>query len=153
MSGAIMNKIWGAFGMDANEEEEEEYEENNEEIEEEENNKENKIWGRRNKVVAMPQPQQIKMVISQPTTFDQAEDICDLLKDKQSVIVNLEYVNKDIARRIIDVVSGAVHALDGHIQKISNSIFLIAPTYYEISTEMARYEIKNKLSVSWLKNG
>ena len=152
MSGAIMNKIWGAFGMDANEEEEEEYEENNEEIEEEENNKENKIWGRRNKVVAMPQPQQIKMVISQPTTFDQAEDICDLLKDKQSVIVNLEYVNKDSARRIIDVVSGAVHALDGHIQKVSNSIFLIAPYNYEITNEMAREEIKNKLSVSWLKN-
>ena len=152
MSGAIMNKIWGAFGMDANEEEEEEYEENNEEIEEEENNKENKLWGRRNKVVAMPQPQQIKMVISQPTTFEQAEDICDLLKDKQSVIVNLEYVNKDIARRIIDVVSGAVHALDGHIQKVSNSIFLIAPYNYEITNEMAREEIKNKLSVSWLKN-
>ena len=146
-----MNKMWGAFGMDANEEEEEEYEDNTEEIEEE-GNKENKIWGRRNKVVAMPQPQQIKMVISQPTTFDQAEDICDLLKDKQSVIVNLEYVNKDIARRIIDVVSGAVHALDGHIQKVSNSIFLIAPYNYEITNEMAREEIKNKLSVSWLKN-
>lgn len=151
MSGAIMNKIWGAFGMDANEEEEVDCEENNEEIEEE-NNKENKIWGRRNKVVAMPQPQQVKMVISQPTTFEQAEDICDLLKDKQSVIVNLEYVNKDIARRIIDVVSGAVHALDGHIQKVSNSIFLIAPYNYEITNEMAREEIKNKLSVSWLKN-
>lgn len=151
MSGAIMNKIWGAFGMDANEEEVDDYEENIEEYEEEDN-KENKLWGRRNKVVAMPQPQQIRMVISQPTTFDQAEDICDLLKDKQSVIVNLEYVNKDIARRIIDVVSGAVHALDGHIQKVSNSIFLIAPYNYEITNEMAREEIKNKLSVSWLKN-
>lgn len=152
MSGAIMNKIWGAFGMDA-EENEEEYEDNNEEIEEEEeSNRENKIWGRRNKVVSMPQTQQVKMVISQPTTFEQAEDICDLLKEKQSVIVNLEYVNKDIARRIIDVVSGAVHALDGHIQKVSNSIFLIAPYNYEITNEMAREEIKNKLSVSWLKN-
>lgn len=147
-----MNKIWGAFGMDA-EENEEDYEENEEELEEEEeNNRENKIWGRRNKVVSMPQTQQVKMVISQPTTFEQAEDICDLLKEKQSVIVNLEYVNKDIARRIIDVVSGAVHALDGHIQKVSNSIFLIAPYNYEITNEMAREEIKNKLSVSWLKN-
>ncbi len=153
MSGTIMNKIWGAFGMDAAEEnEEKDYEEiNNEEIEEDENNKENKLWGRR-KVVSLPQTQQIKMVISQPTTFEQAEDICDLLKDKQSVIVNLEYVNKDVARRIIDVVSGAVHALDGHIQKVSNSIFLIAPFNYEITNEMAREEIKNKLSVSWLKN-
>ena len=153
MSGTIMNKIWGAFGMDAEENEEKNYEEVNEEVEEEEN-KENKLWGRRNnnKVVSLPQTQQIKMVISQPTTFDQAEDICDLLKDKQSVIVNLEYVNKDVARRIIDVVSGAVHALDGHIQKVSNSIFLIAPFNYEITNEMAREEIKNKLSVSWLKN-
>lgn len=148
MSGAIMNKIWGAFGMDAEENDEEE-EETIEEVDEE---KENKLWGRKNKVVSMPQAQQIKMVISQPTTFEQAEDICDLLKDKQSVIVNLEYVNKDIARRIIDVVSGAVHALDGHIQKVSNSIFLIAPYNYEITNEMAREEIKNKLSVSWLKN-
>lgn len=154
MSGAIMNKIWGAFGMDANEEEEEDYVENNEEMEEEEeNNKENKLWGRRNnKVVAMPQPQQVKMVISQPTTFDQAEDICDLLKEKQSVIVNLEYVNKDVARRIVDFISGGVFALDGHIQKVSNSIFLIAPYNYEITNEMAREEISNKLSVSWLKN-
>ena len=153
MSGAIMNKIWGAFGMDANEEEEE-YEDENQEVEvEEEDNKKNKLWDRKSsKVVTMPQQQQIRMVISQPTTFDQAEDICDLLKDKQSVIVNLEYVNKDIARRIIDVVSGAVHALDGHIQKVSNSIFLIAPYNYEIINEMAREEIKNKLSVSWLKN-
>ena len=155
MSGAIMNKIWGAFGMDADENEEEEYEEVEENENEEENsNKENRIWGRKNnsKVVNMPQAQQVRMVISQPTTFDQAEDICDLLKEKQSVIVNLEYVNKDIARRIIDVVSGAVHALDGHIQKVSNSIFLIAPYNYEITNEMAREEIKNKLSVSWLKN-
>ena len=144
MSGAIMNKIWGAFGMDANEEEEE-YEDENQEVEvEEEDNKKNKLWDRKSsKVVTMPQQQQIRMVISQPTTFDQAEDICDLLKDKQSVIVNLEYVNKDIARRIIDVVSGAVHALDGHIQKVSNSIFLIAPYNYEITNEMAREEIKN----------
>ena len=100
----------------------------------------------------MPQVQQIKMVISQPTTFEQSESICDLLKEKKSVIVNLEYVNKDVARRIIDVISGAVHALDGHMQKVSNSIFLIAPYNYDITNEMAREEIKSKLSVSWLKN-
>ena len=151
MSGAIMNKIWGAFGVDTEEDEAEEYE-NEEEVIEDDEPKENKLFGRRSKVVNMPNAQQIRMVISQPTTFDQAEDICDLLKDKQSIIVNLEYVNKDVARRIIDVVSGAVHALDGHIQKVSNSIFLIAPFNYEITNEMAREEIKNKLSVSWLKN-
>ena len=155
MSGALMNKVWDLFGMDSANTEEYEDENIYDYENEEEETDDKKLFGRKNKVVSMPQAssQAIKMVISQPTTFDQAEDICDLLKEKQSVIVNLEYVNKDVARRIIDVVSGAVHALDGHIQKISNSIFLIAPTYYEISTEMARDEIKNKLSVSWLKNG
>ena len=153
MAGAIMNKVWNLFGMDPEEEKDEEVYNDEEECNQEEEIDDRKIWGKRNnKIVSMPQMQQVKMVISQPTTFDQAEDICDLLKEKQSVIVNLEYVNKDVARRIIDVVSGAVHALNGHIQKVSNSIFLIAPYNYEITNEMAREEIKNKLSVSWLKN-
>ena len=156
MAGAIMNKVWDLFGVDPqgdvddeNEYDVEEYDADGEEVEEK-----RFFGGKRNntKVVNMPQVQQIKMVISQPTSFEQSESICDLLKEKKSVIVNLEYVNKDVARRIIDVISGAVHALDGHIQKVSNSIFLIAPYNYDITNEMAREEIKNKLSVSWLKN-
>ena len=149
MSGAIMNKVLDLFGVDTANEEEYEEDYNQEEEEEEVENK--NFWNRR-KVVNMPQTEQIKMVISQPTTFEQSEAICDLLKEKKSVIVNLEYVNKDVARRIVDVISGAVHALDGHIQKVSNSIFLIAPYNYEITNELAREEIKNKLSVSWLRN-
>lgn len=159
MAGAIMNKVWDLFGMDA--EREKDYDETTEEDvnyyeePEEEEPEDRKIFGnigRKSKVVPMSQTQQIKMVISQPTTFEQSEEICNFLKEKKSVIVNLEYVNKDVARRIVDFISGGVFALDGHIQKISNSIFLIAPFNYEITNEMAREEIKNKLSVSWLKN-
>ena len=152
MSSAIMSKVWNLFGMDQAEDEEENDDVYEYDYDEEPEEEKKSFIKKNSKVVAMPQNQSIRMVISQPTTFDQAEDICDLLKEKQSVIVNLEYVNKDVARRIIDVVSGAVHALDGHIQKVSNSIFLIAPYNYEITNEMAREEIKNKLSVSWLKN-
>lgn len=151
MSGAIMNKVLDLFGVDTAEEEYDE-EEVYEQEDEEEVIENRNFWNRRSKVVNMPQSEQIKMVISQPTTFEQSEAICDLLKEKKSVIVNLEYVNKDVARRIVDVISGAVHALDGHIQKVSNSIFLIAPYNYEITNELAREEIKNKLSVSWLRN-
>ena len=156
MAGAIMEKVWGLFGMEPAEDRDEEIEEvDTEEDENDEEEQEDKrLWGRKNnKVVARPQVQQVKLVISQPTTFEQAATICDLLKQKKSVIVNLEYVNKDVARRIIDVVSGAVHALDGHMQKISNSIVLIAPFNYDIENEIARDEIKSKLSVSWLRNG
>ena len=155
MSGAIMNKVWDLFGVDPSADTEDE---NDYEIDEYENEGEEietkGFFGakRNNKIVSLPAMQQIKMVISQPTSFEQSESICDLLKEKKSIIVNLEYVNKDVARRIIDVISGAVHALDGHIQKVSNSIFLIAPYNYDITNEMAREEIKSKLSVSWLKN-
>ena len=110
MSGALMNKVWDLFGMDSQEaedyEEEDvyEYEKKSEEIED------RKIVGRKNKdkVVSMPQAQgnAIKMVISQPTTFEQSDEICSFLKEKKSVIVNLEYVNKDVARRIVDFISG-----------------------------------------------
>lgn len=155
MSGAIMNKVWDLFGVDpsADTEDENEYEIDEYENEGEEVESKGFFGAKRNsKIVSLPAMQQIKMVISQPTSFEQSESICDLLKEKKSVIVNLEYVNKDVARRIIDVISGAVHALDGHIQKVSNSIFLIAPYNYDITNEMAREEIKSKLSVSWLKN-
>ena len=154
MSGAIMEKVWGMLGLpEKDEEETEEVDiERNEDIEnQEEEEDDRRIWGRKSKVVNMPQTQQVKMVICQPTTFEQSEAICDLLKEKKSIIVNLEYVNKDIARRIVDVVSGAVHALDGNLQKVSNSIFLVAPYNYDITNEMAREEIKNKLSVSRLR--
>ena len=161
MAGAIMDKVWGLFGMDQMEDEEgtsaEDYGYNynyeNNDIDEMNDEDERRFFGKKGKVVPITsQGQSVKMVISQPTTFEQSEEICSLLKDKKSVIVNLEYVNKDVARRIVDFISGGVYALDGHIQKISNSIFLIAPMNYEITNEMAREEIKNKLSVSWLKN-
>lgn len=155
MAGAIMDKVWGLFGG-VDQEGEEEFE-NDEAYDYEgnyEDDEERKFFGRKgSKIVPLnAQGQQVRMVISQPTTFEQSEEICSLLKEKKSVIVNLEYVNKDVARRIVDFISGGVYALDGHIQKISNSIFLIAPMNYEITNEMAREEIKSKLSVSWLKN-
>lgn len=156
MAGAIMDKIWGVIGMNNNQSEAEEPDNDDYDVDTydnyEEEEEDRKFFGRKGKVVPISQAQSIKMVISQPTTFEQSEEICSLLKEKKSVIVNLEYVSKEVARRIVDFISGGVYALDGHIQKISNSIFLIAPTNYEITNEMAREEIKNKLSVSWLKN-
>jgi len=156
MSGALMDKVWGLFGMDSAEPEEYEDEDIYDYENEQEEEEDKKIFGRKNngKVVNMQQgqPNAIKMVISQPTTFEQSDEICSFLKERKSVIVNLEYVNKDVARRIVDFISGGVYALDGYIQKVSNSIFLVAPSNYEITNEMAREEIKSKLSVSWLKN-
>ena len=148
-----MDKVWGLFGMDSAEEEYEDENIYDYEDEEEIEIDDKKIFGRKNKVVPMPQTNAnaIQMVISQPTTFDQSEEICQYLKERKACIVNLEYVNKDVARRIVDFISGGVYALNGHIQKVSNSIFLVAPANYDISNEMGREEVKSKLNVSWLK--
>ena len=100
MSGALMNKVWDLFGMDSAEPEEYEDENVYDYDEEQEEVEDKKIFGRKNKVVNMPQANAIQMVISQPTTFEQSDEICSFLKEKKSVIVNLEYVNKDVARRI-----------------------------------------------------
>ena len=144
MANAVVSKFMNMFGMGAAEEEPEEgYEEDFDtyQEEEEEELEPRGLFGRKNsKVVSMAQ--QVRMVIMQPTNFEQAEEICDLLK---------EYVNKDVARRIIDVVSGAAHALDGHMQKISSSIFLVAPYNYDITSD-SKDEGKSKSPVSWLKS-
>lgn len=160
MAGAIMNKVYDFLGIETGNEEDAVENENenlysynyDKDVETEEEPEEKGFFSRRNKVVSMPTPQQVKMVITQPTSFEQSEEICNYLKEKKSVIVNLEYVNKDVARRIVDFISGGVYALDGHIQKVSNAIFLVAPVNYEIASDLAREEIKSKLSVSWLKN-
>ena len=108
------------------------------------------LFKRRQKVVAMPQ-QQIKMKIAKPTNFDQVDEIIIELKQKNAVVINLEYVSKDVARRIVDVVSGATKAIDGHMEKVSNSIFVVAPFNYDIVNEITKEKIENKFSASWIK--
>lgn len=144
----VVNKLWNMINMNADENEEEL--DTYEEIEEENEEPIKGIFGvRKNKVTSI-QPQ-VRVVIMQPTGFESAEEVCDLLRERKSIIINLEYVNKDVARRVIDVISGAVHVLDGHMQKISNSIFLVAPYNYDIATDN-KDDFKAKLPVSWLKN-
>lgn len=107
------------------------------------------LFRKKAKVVNMPQ--QIKMKIAKPTNFDQVDEIISELKMKNAIVINLEYVNKDVARRIVDVISGAIKALDGHIEKVSNSIFVVAPFNYDIVNEVTKEKIENKFSSSWVK--
>lgn len=153
MGNKFMNKVWGMLGVESDDDYEyEDYDSTaNNNIDDKGTNLATTTNNKKNKVVGMPGMQQVKVIISQPSTFEQSEEICEHLKEKKSIIVNLEYVNKDVARRIVDFISGAVYGLDGNIQKISNSIFLVAPFNYEITNEVMKEDIKNKLSVSWIK--
>ena len=92
-----------------------------------------------------------KVVITQPESYEDVEEIGEYLKQRRSVIVNLESINKEDGKRILDFLSGASFALDGNIQKVSNLIYLITPTSVEIQNDVERAQYRNKLSFSWLK--
>ena len=120
--------------------------------EEEDTNSETFSVFKRKKVVSMPQAQSVKMKILKPTTYDpDVNEIINELKSKNGIVMNLEYVNKDIARRIIDTVSGAVTALDGRIEKVSNSIFVVAPYNYDITNEPITREKNERSQAPWMK--
>jgi cell division inhibitor SepF len=103
-----------------------------------------------NKVVSIHPANQFKVVIMQPEAFDDAQDICDHLKTKKPVVINLENLDKDAAQRIIDFLSGSVYALDGNIQKVSSGIFLIAPNNVDIMGDF-KDELRNKGVFPWIK--
>lgn len=92
-----------------------------------------------------------KMVITQPESFDESGVIGDYLKGQKSVIVNLENVSKEDARRIIDFMSGATFMVDGTIQKVSSLIYLFTPRNVEIQNDVEQSQYKQKASFSWLK--
>ena len=106
------------------------------------------ISGKKNKVVKIHTTAQLKLVVMQPESFEEARDIAIHLKSKKPVVMNLELVERDIQRRIVDFLSGAVYALDGSMQKVSNGIFLIAPYNVGIMGDF-KDEIKNKGVFPW----
>jgi cell division inhibitor SepF len=102
------------------------------------------------KVVNIHTNNQFKVIIIQPETIDDAQEICDHLKSKKAVVVNLEGLGKEEAQRIVDFLSGAVYALDGGIQKVSYGIFVIAPNNVDLMGEF-KEELKSKGVFPWIK--
>jgi len=68
-----------------------------------------------------------KMVLFEPRTFDEAEEVARHLKDRRAAVVNLHRLNREYAQRSIDFLTGVVFALDGSIQKIGHNVILCAP--------------------------
>jgi len=103
------------------------------------------------KVVNIHSQNQMKVVIVQPESYDDAQTVCDHLKNKRPIIVNLEEMEKETARRVIDFLSGSVYALEGSIQKISSGIFLIAPHNVDIMGDLNDEFCRTRTNFPWLK--
>ena len=87
---------------------------------------------RRNKVVNIAATTQLKVVLVKPERFEMASEIADHLKEKRTVVINLESTNKDIARRLVDFLSGVAYASEGRIKKVAANTYIITPYHVEM---------------------
>ena len=87
---------------------------------------------RNNKVVNIHTTTQLQVVLVKPERFENASEIADHLRDKRTVVLNLEQTDKNIARRLIDFLSGVAYANEGTIKKVALSTYIITPYNVEI---------------------
>ena len=150
----LLNKMLNLVGWES-EEEEEDIVGIQEDLKDEENQTPQYLHSfarkpQQSKVVNIHSNNQFKVVIMQPESFDDAREVCDHLKNKKPIVVNLENLNKETAQRVVDFLSGSVYGLDGDIQKVSAGIFLIAPNNVDIMGQF-KDELKNKVAFPWVK--
>lgn len=79
-----------------------------------------------------------KVVLVEPRVYAEAQDIADQLKNRRAVVVNLQRIERDSAKRIIDFLSGTVYAIGGDIQKVGTDIFLCTPDNVEVSGNISQ---------------
>lgn len=147
---SLLNRVLNFVGWEF---EEDEYEEEFEEVKEEVDQTHFLYPGskkQQGKVVNIHSSTQFKIIVMQPESFEDAQDICDHLKNKKPIIVNFEEVEKEAAQRIIDFLSGSVYSLDGDIQKVSNNIFLVAPHNVDIMGDF-KDELGSRGVFPWIK--
>lgn len=123
----FMEKVWGSLGLFEPVEEEQEQKYKVEESE--------PIKGKKSSnIVNLPTAQkQMKVMVVEPFAFDDAQHVADHLKNRKPVVVNFENCDKEVAKRMIDFISGTTYALGGSIQKIGNNIFLCAPNNVDVA--------------------
>lgn len=97
--------------------------------------KDSRVLPIQNKSVAA-NASQFKMIVIEPKSFDECPKLVDNLKAKKPVIINLEKVESDIARKIFDFLSGATYALNGNVQKVANNIFIFAPENVDVAVNV-----------------
>ncbi|WP_035106615.1 cell division protein SepF [Desulfovirgula thermocuniculi] len=91
---------------------------------------------RRGQVVSLHAQRQVKVIVAEPRVFDDVQSIAEHLKNRRPVIVNLEQVDSELARRVVDFVSGATYALNGSMQKVGSGIFLFVPSNVDIAGDI-----------------
>ena len=91
---------------------------------------------RSNKVVNIRAATQLQVVLVKPEKFEDASAIADHLREKRTVVLNLESTNKEVSRRLVDFLSGVAYANNGQIKRVANSTFIITPYNVDIMGDL-----------------
>ena len=91
---------------------------------------------RHNKVVNIHATTQLKVVLVKPERFENASEIADHLKEKRTVVLNLEKTQKDVARRLLDFLSGVAYAQEGKIKKVALQTYIVTPYNVDIMGDL-----------------
>lgn len=145
----IVDKFLGVIGLEV----EDELGESGEHLEEVTGEREMPRHSKKGQLIGLPSQRQSTMILVKARSFDEVESIAQNIKDRRSVIVNVEDVEKEVAQRMIDFLSGAVFALDGSVQKVSAGTFLFATCNVDVVGQIWEEERDRALAkfVSWAK--
>jgi len=105
---------------------------------------------RKGQVLNLHAQRQMKVVVSEPRVFEDVQGLAENLKNRRPVIVNLEKAEPELAKRVVDFISGATYALNGTLQKVGSGIFLVVPSNMDISSELGD-QLKERGLFSWMK--
>jgi len=140
-SKGIFNRILDAVGLEEEQLDEEELMDDEESFYEDdyEEEEEQRLPKRKQaKIVGLPSASnKIKMLVFQPSSYEEAESIIDNLKARKPVIMNLDDLEVELGQRILDFVGGAVYSLNGDIKKVARSIFVVAPSNVDVAQNVS----------------
>ena len=91
----------------------------------------------------------MKVVVIEPKSFDDAQQVANCLREKRPVVINFENTIEEDAKRITDFISGTIYALNGEIKKVSNNVFFCAPSNVNISYSEDKKSVSTEMP--WLK--
>lgn len=129
----VMNRIMNFLGLENEEVIEEIVEEQQEEeVSPKRNNTSNSKANNVVSIHAAREKEAIRLMLFEPRSYGDAQDIADNLRYRRPVVMNLQRVEKDQAKRIVDFISGTVYALNGDIQKVGDHIFVCTPDHVDI---------------------
>ena len=150
----VLNKVMGILGLDDGNIDDYEEESSNDEKaferEYEEEIDEPIVSKRNSKVVNIHTNATMRVIISRPKDYDEATTICDELKNRKLVVVNVSDLEPKTAQRLLDFMGGASYVLNGELQEVEKNVYILSPSNVEVSNDL-KTEISGKGMFSWTK--